>query len=381
MALSSHSDPSHVAVNARLLLPRREGIGNYAHEVLRRMVRNHPHTHFTFFFDRPYEKTYIYGPNVTPVVLFPPSRHPILWWLWFEVSLARALRNTGPDVFFSPESYLSLRSNVPSLVVFHDIAYEHYREDLPRSILWFYRRYFPRYARQAHTIACVSEYTRQDLIETYQIERSKTFIAYSAFHPGIRPLSPTRKKAVRQRFTGGAPYFIYVGALHGRKNIIGLLRAFDRFKEESGLPHRLVITGRPMWANPTIAQTYRTMRHRDAVVFTGWLPGEKVWEAIGAAESLLLVSHFEGYGLPVVEAQKAEVPVITSNVTSMPEIAGPGALLVSPEDPAEIAAAMQKVLDPVLRQDLIEKGRQNTRRFSWDETAGKIWNALINIAR
>ncbi len=380
MAVTTVRSSFHVAVNTRLLLPRREGIGNYAHHVLRQMTTAHPEVQFTFFFDRPYAGEYVYGPNVRPVVLPPPSRHPVLWWIWFEVSVARALRKLRPDVFFSPESYLPLRSDVPSLVVFHDIAYEHYHEDLPRSVRWYYRRYFPRYAQKAERIACVSEYSRRDLAATYAIDARKTFVAYGAPAPDLAPLSPLEQEAARRRWTGGAPYFIYVGALHGRKNIAGLLRAFDRFKLQTSLPHRLLITGRPMWPNSTIENTYRSMQHRDAVVFTGWLNGEAVGKALGAAEALVLVSHFEGFGLPIAEAQQVRTPVITSNVTSMPEVAGDGALLVSPDRPDEIAAAMEKVLDPEVRRTLIEKGARNVRRFSWEQTAERLWRALIDIA-
>ncbi len=369
-----------VAVNARFLLPRREGIGNYAHYVLQRMVAAHPDAEFIFFFDRPYDPQYVYAPNVRPVVLPPPARHPVLWWIWFEMAVARALRKYRPDAFFSPDSFAVLRGRVPTLTVFHDIGYETYHEDIPYWVRRYYQRYFPRYARHSSAVACVSEFTRQDLIRRYGVDAEKTFVAYSGPDPHLQAPPHDQIGRIRQRLTQGRPYFIYVGALHGRKNIDGMLRAFDRFKETTGAPHRLLIAGRKMWTNAAIEAAYQSMRHREAVVFSGWLEDEALRAAVAGAEALVLVSHFEGFGLPIAEAQALGTPVITSNLTAMPEIAGEGALLVDPRRPESIAQAMEAVLDPDVRTRLRTAGRQNVQRFSWDESARRIWNHLTKIA-
>ncbi len=369
-----------VAVNARFLLPRREGIGNYAHYVLQRMVNDHPNDEFIFFFDRPYLPSYIYGPNVRPVVLFPPARHPILWWVWFEVSVTRALKRYRPHVFFSPDSFVALRACIPTLTVFHDIGYETYDEDIPGLVGRYYKRYFPRYARYSAAIACVSEFTRSELIARYSIDATKAFVAYSGPDPNLRRPSETEVQQMQRRLTQGRPYFIYVGALHGRKNIDGMLRAFDNFKATISSNHQLVIVGRRMWGNATIQRVYETMRFRRDVVFSGWLSEAELQAAVAGAEALLLVSRFEGFGLPIVEAQVLGTPVITSNCTSMPEIAGKGALLVPPENPEATAKAMEKVLAPEVKKELRRAGYQNARRFSWNESARRIWEHLVKIA-
>ena len=170
--------PLHVAVNARLLLAGRlEGIGRFAHEVLQRLPDRLPEARFSFLFDRPHDPQFVYGPAVQAVELFPPARHPFLYLAWFEGSVAHWLGRHRPDVFFSPDGYLSLRASVPQVPVFHDLAFEHF----PQDIDWFHRRhyrnFFPRYARKARRIIAVSECTRQDVIRTYGVPPDKITVA------------------------------------------------------------------------------------------------------------------------------------------------------------------------------------------------------------
>ena len=139
-----------IAVNTRLLLPNKlEGIGWFTHETFSRIVKAHPEHHFLFLFDRAFDPEFIYADNVEGVVLYPPTRHPLLYRLWFDRLLPGRLRRLKADAFITPDGYLALHSNVPTLAVMHDLNFEHYPEDLPRAYSAFYRSYFPRFARHA----------------------------------------------------------------------------------------------------------------------------------------------------------------------------------------------------------------------------------------
>ena len=121
-----------IAVNTRLLLKNKlEGIGWFTYETLSRITKNHPEHIFYFLFDRPYHSDFVFESNVTPIVLPPPARHPVLFYIWFEISVARFLRKLKPDLFLSPDGYLSLKTKTTSLAVIHDINFEHYPEDFP----------------------------------------------------------------------------------------------------------------------------------------------------------------------------------------------------------------------------------------------------------
>src|SRR5690606_37185023 len=195
-----------------------EGIGWFAHESLRRIVAAHPEHQFIYFFDRPYAGQFVQGTNVTPVVIPPPTRHPILYRIWFDMMLPRALRKHRADAFLSPDGYLSLRTTVPQLAVIHDLNFEHFPADLPRAYSRYYRTFFPRFARKAARIVTVSEFSKQDIIKTYGIPAGEIDVVYNGIGSVFAPLAEGEQGRARKRLTGGLPYFVCVGSLHPRKN-------------------------------------------------------------------------------------------------------------------------------------------------------------------
>jgi len=172
-----------------------------------------------------------------------------------------------------------------------------------------------------------------------------------------------------------------VGSVHPRKNIKRLLEAFDLFKSQSTSPHQLVLYGRIAWKTSEIFKTYEQLQYKDAVHF---IESEaiSVQEILGAAFGLSYVSLFEGFGIPILEAFECGIPVITSNSSSMPEVAGDAALLVDPLDIKSIAGAMHQLVDDEkLCQDLVVRSRFQKEKFSWDTSAEIVWQKLIETAR
>ena len=156
-----------IAVNTRILQKNKmEGIGNFCFESFRRITVNHPEHEFIFIFDRPFDESFIFSSNITPVIVPPAARHPLLWYLWYEYALPRLFKRIKPDLFIAPEGYISLKSKVRSLAVMHDINFEHYPNDLPFFYRKFLRHYFPKYAREAARIVTVSEFSKNDIIKT-----------------------------------------------------------------------------------------------------------------------------------------------------------------------------------------------------------------------
>ena len=367
-----------IAVNTRLLLKGKlEGIGWVAYETLRRMVLDHPEVEFYFLFDREPDPMFIFADNVKPVLLFPQARHPFLFIWYFELSVPRALRVIEPDLFFSPDGYLSLRSNVPQVAQFHDLNFEHFPNDMPKIHLWHYKKYFPKFAQKATRIVTVSEFSKQDIIDCYHLAPEKIDVAYNGVNERFAPIPETEQTNVRARYTGGAPYFMFVGSLHPRKNLARLFTAFDLFKKKTPSEVKLLIVGEKRWWSDNIEQAYSAMTYKDDVVFAGRLSAEDLHLVTASALASVYVSYFEGFGIPILEAFKCDTPVITSNVTSMPEVAGDAALLVDPFSEASIADGMTKMLDPNLRQTLVEKGRRRAMDFSWDQAATAIWDSLM----
>lgn len=367
-----------IAVNTRLLLKERlEGIGWFTLETLKRITRDHPEHQFIFIFDRPFSPDYIFSDNIIPVVIGPPARHPFLFWLWFDFQIPKVLKKYKADLFLSPDGYLSLRTKVPQLAVIHDINFIHRPDDFPWLIKKYYTRFFPKFARIAKRIATVSFYSKEDITRSFKVDFDKIDVVYDGINPAFLPTSEEEQTATREKYSGGKPYFLFVGALHPRKNIAGLLNAFDAFKSVDTNHTRLVIVGGKMHKTGDIFETYENMRFKDDVVFTGRITTPELHRVLGAALALTFVPFFEGFGIPVVEAMSVGVPVICSNTTSIPEVGGNAVVYADPCKIEQITEAMIKMAgDEELRKSLIKKGFEQKNKFSWDETARLLWMSV-----
>lgn len=372
----------NIAVNTRLLLTGRlDGIGWFTAETLRRIVADHPDHQFYFFFDRPYDPAFVYGPNVHPVVLQPPARHPVLWYLFFQCSVRRALRRYKIDLFLSPDGYTVLDTPVPTLTVIHDINFEHSADYLRPSHQRYMRYFSPQFARYSTRIATVSEFSKRDIAATYHLNPDKIDVVYDGAHEGYHPIDPITQQQTRQEYTQGHPYFIFISTIIKRKNLATLLTAFDRFRQSDTCDTRLIVVGQRVWWQDELKQAYDHMTHREDVLFIGRAEPDQLSRLLGSAVALVYPSLFEGFGIPIVEAFHAEVPVITSNTTSMPEVAGDAALLVNPTSPDQLAEALQTLsTQPDLCTQLVERGRTRRQRFSWDHTAHLLWQSLLRTA-
>ncbi len=371
-----------IAVNTRLLLPGRlEGIGWFTFETLRRITEWHPEHQFIFIFDRKPDPQFIFGPNVQAVVAHPQARHPLLWYLFFEFGVAAVLRKHKPDIFLSPDGWLSLRARTLSLAVIHDLNFEAHPQWVPRHIAWYYHRYFPKFAARATRIATVSEYTKADLSKRYGIPGDRIDVVYNGANPSFAPLNEKEIADVRKTYTQGAPYFLFVGLIHPRKNLENQLRAFMLFKQQHGGNMKFLVVGSKHWWSTALEELSKRGPFSDDIIFAGRKDMHTLTRLYGAAFALSYVSHFEGFGIPILEALLAEIPVITSTETSMPEVCGDAGVTVDPNNPEAIAEAMGKLYtDKAFREKLIEKGRVQRTKFSWDKTAAALWQSIEKMA-
>jgi len=368
-----------IAVNTRLLIKdKMDGIGLFTFEMLNIITKQHPEISFYFIFDRKPSADFIFGDNVQPVVLWPKTRHIYLFPFWYQIILKKALRRLNPDVFVATDGMFPLRSNINTLAVIHDLNFEHYPETLPKNVLNYYLKYFPQFAKKATRIATVSEFSKNDIVNTYHIKEDKIDVVYNGANSKFQPISFEEKLKVKTTYTQQQNYFLFVGTLHPRKNILRLLMAFNQFKTVTKSKMKLVLAGKKMWWTTEINAFFEQMEAKSDVVFTGRLSEQELIKITAAAYAITYVSIFEGFGIPLVEAMQCGVPVITSNVTSMPEVVEDAGLLVNPFSEEEITQAMIRLAaDENLRKELMLKSIQQATKFSWEKSAQLLMDAIM----
>ena len=367
-----------IVVNAQCLIKDKlEGLGWFSYEVLKRITVQHPEHEFIFVFDRKWDKEFIFSNNVKPVILYPPSRHPVLWHLRFNELFPFLLLKHKADLYLSTDGWMPLHSSIKTVNVIHDINFEYYPKDLPFWYRNYYRYYFPRFARKATRLATVSEYSKADIVKRYNVSSEKIDVVYNGCNEKFRAISLLQKDSTRMEYSSNCNYFVFVGSLHPRKNLINLFKAFEIFKNTTSSNIKLLIVGEKRWWTDEINNTYENLKNKEDIVFTGRVDETKLNNIIGSALAMTYVSYFEGFGIPILEAFHCETPLITSNVTSMPEIAGGAALSVDPFSSESISSAMiQIATNESLRQNLIAKGRIQRQKFSWQKSSDFLWNCV-----
>lgn len=372
-----------IAVNTRFLLKNKmEGFGWFTHEVFQRIVNQHPEHEFIFIFDRAYDPSFVYGKNVIPVKTGPQARHPWLFYWFFEYSVTRVLKKYKADIFVSPDGYLSLRSQTPSIAVVHDLNFEHFPADLRARDARYYKKYFPQFVKKADHVLTVSGYSKQDIVKTYQTHPGKITVSYNGADEVFVKCSDEDIKAFKQKTGVQQPFFLAVGSIHPRKNIARLLQAFDVFKKNTGSAFQLVIVGDRYHWTSEMEHTYQALTHKNDIVFTGHLSRQELVQAYSAAYCLVFPSYFEGFGIPLVEAMRCDCAVICANATSFPEVAADAALYFDPFDINDMASKMQAIsVDEMLRKKLVEKGKERANLFTWDHTAKVVWDTIEKTAR
>lgn len=371
-----------IAVNAIFLQKGRlEGYGHYVQELFSRITRSHPEDSFLFVFDRPYSAEFLYAPNVKAMVVGPAARHPLAYFWWYQVKAPLAIRSFKPDVWIQPYGFASTTTGVPQILVVHDLAFLHYPQFISLPQRWYYRFFTPGFLKKAKAIVTVSAFTRNDLVERYKIPVTKISVIGGAARKNFIPLPWLEKESVKEQYADGKEYFLFIGGIHPRKNLITLLKAFSLFKKWQHSNMKLLIAGRLAWQFDDLLEKLKTYKYRNDVVMLGYLSDEQLESITASAYALVYPSWLEGFGLPLLEAMQSEIPVIASNAGSLPEIGGDAALYASPSDPEALAKHMLSLYkDENLRISRIEAGKSQAARFDWDDSAALFYQQILAIA-
>ncbi len=372
-----------IGFDATAALTQGGGIGRYTRELIHALVTEAPGYRYTFFSARP--PAVLPVPNSLPVA--PQVAHrpaPVderwLYRLWYRAGIPLPVQLfTGPiNLFHSPDFVLPpVRGGIPTLLTVHDLSFVHYPATFPANLVAYLNRVVPRSVARATHILADSQSTKRDLAAIWRVPDDKVTVLYSGVNERFRPVTDaTALAAVRARYgLGDRPYVLAVGTVQPRKNYELLVRAF-RAVAQAG-PHVLVIAGGRGWLTEGLDAEITRQGVADRVILPGFVDDADLPALYSAADLFVFPSLYEGFGLPLLEAMACGVPVISSDASSLPEVAAtggePAALLLPPGDEAAWSAAMLRLLtDETARQRLITAGVAQAARFTWQAAARQL---------
>ena len=279
-----------------------------------------------------------------------------------------------PDIFFTPGHYAPRFSPIPTVISILDVSYllfpKYFRKgDLTQLTSWSVYS-----IKNASRVLTISEASKKDIIKFYGVKEDTIIVTY----PGFTPFKEFQNTNFFPKWKTGEEYCIFVGTLQPRKNLIRLLEAFQKLNEKN---LKLVVVGKKGWLYTEIFNKVKELKLDDRIVFLDYVDRSHLYQLFQNAKCFILPSLYEGFGIPVVEAMAAKVPVVVSNVSSLPEIVGDAGILVDPYSVDDIARGIKEAinLDETTRNSIIEKGLERTKQFSWEKAAYKTLAVLEEV--
>jgi glycosyltransferase involved in cell wall biosynthesis len=320
----------------------------------------------------------VYSPHCLPIPVtitnalmkFP---NPVL--AYFSRSLDR------PDIVHGTDHFVYPNPKSRNIMTIHDLTFVKYPDYVPTIVKTYLDR-IKNCLKFTDAIITFSENTKRDLVELLKIDPDKIYITYQAsrYHKDYLTDQQIADLKISISYDFNKPYFLFVSTLEPRKNVIGLIDAFNYLKQHYKIEHQLVLIGQTGWKYQPILEAINQSPYRAEIHHLNYLTDDLVALFYSQAEAFIYPSFYEGFGLPVLEAMTLGAPVITSNTSSLPEVTGDSALLINPNHSMELADAMLNLIrDRVLRDNLIVKGKEQASKFSWEKTAQVTLNVYRSV--
>ncbi|MCL5432839.1 MAG: glycosyltransferase family 4 protein [Patescibacteria group bacterium] len=360
---------------------KRVGIGEYAFEILKQFESfGLPVQKYRF-------KIYL---KDNPVMDFPKSREgweykivrPKKFWTQFGLPINLYLHKPWPDVFFTPTHYSPRFSPVPTVISVMDLSYIYFPEMFTKKDLYQLKNWTNYSVKKAKKIFTISQASKDDIIKLYKLTEDKVVVTY----PGLKTVENNGLKTadmdiIKRKYGIKGDYILFVGTLQPRKNITGLIEAFSLISKRGNINDlQLIIVGKKGWLFEEILKAPEKFGVSENVRFLEFVSDSELTLLYKNALCFVLPSLYEGFGLPVLEAMANGCPVLASNVSSLPEAGGDAALYFDPKTPEDMASKIKRVIeDKKLRSEMVKKGYEQVKKFSWEKTARETLNVLENV--
>ncbi len=357
---------------------KRVGSGIYAFELIKQFSKNKEHNFLIYLKENPLED--LPKAENFRYTAFGPKK------MWTQFALPLKLTfGQKPDVFFSLGHYGPRFSKVKYCITIFDLSYLHFPDLFREDDLYQLQRWSSYSIKNAFHIFTISKSTQDDITQNYGTTPSKISVTHIGYDQDkYKPQSKEKINKIKRKYKVDGDYIIFVGTLQPRKNIERLIEAFNKIIRNSKFEIRnlkLVIVGKKGWLYEPIFEKVKKLNIEEKVIFTDYVPDVDLPALLAGSKTYVLPSLWEGFGIPVVEAQACGVPVIVSNTSSLPEIVGDSAIMINPNSVYSIAKGIDRVLtDRNLRKKLIKKGFENIKRFSWQKCANQTIKILEKVA-
>lgn len=367
-----------IGIDARLVFYNRAGIGQYIIQLTEALTGLEPAEDTFLLLQSRKDKGSIVNSNgFLRRSLWTPSHNR-----FEQVALSFEVSRLGLDLLHSPDFIPPFNRNYKSVITIHDLAFLLYPHFLTKESARYYGQIDQAWRKTDHIIA-VSEATKHDCIKMLGVPEKKMTVIHEAANPIYRSLpSDEARQVVKTKYKLDQDFILFVSTIEPRKNLPGLLQAYRRLRDNYKRDELLVLAGSKGWLWEEVYETVTRLNLEKHVVFLGRVPSEDLVYLYNASRLLVHPSFYEGFGLTPLEAMTCGVPVVASNISSLPEVVGDAALLIDPHDIEGLTVAIWRVLtEKELRKDLICKGLKRAQKFSWEEAARKTLEVYHKVGK
>ncbi len=376
-------DFAHIGINARYIQRPVTGIERYLLELTKNIAKLDSKNKYTLFFNKHLPTIRVTNqPNFEYFVTKHSTQKNIQRIIWEEFFLCHEIIKKDIDIFHGPSFVSPFFKSCKQIITIHDLTFLFFKEGYTLMNRLYFRLFLSRSIRKSDIIIANSNATKNDILKYYKIPEEKIKITYLGIDKDFKKDYSTEElQEIKAKYSIPDKFFLFVGLLSPRKNIKNILDAFYLLKKDATIKHKFVIVGKKGWLYSDIFNFIEQNNLQNEVIFTDYVDENDLPAIYSLATAFLFTSLYEGFGLPILEAMQCSCPVITSNISSMPEVGGNAALYVNPYLVNEIKNAMKSMLENEdLRKDMIKKGHEQAKKFSWEKTAQdtlKIYQDLI----
>lgn len=368
-----------IAVNISFLLPEQaDDHSLYLQQLCAGMAVQHPEHSFVFIVGEDF-KVSITGSNVRVVRSGPGSSNTLQWKWWMAFTLPGLLKKNGAELLVSAAGYGCLKTRIPQVLVLPGLDFAYAHSCYTKKQAAFFVKNISRCPGQIRRVIVFSDAVKKDIQHRYKFGEETITVVPAAAGAHFRPLGYAERQEVKEKYTRGADYLLYSGAIHTGKNLLHLLKAFSVFKKKQKTGIKLVFTSSPAASYTSFAKDLKTYRYRDDVLSTGPLTDGEKARVTASAYALLSPAFFEGMAIPVLEALQSGVPVICSPGSAAEDIAGDAGLYASPEDYTAIAAKMILLYkDEKERAARVQQGFIRVADYTAEQAGAKFWQVILS---